>query len=166
MSDEIIKPKHPGGCPKGSKHKDRFELDEQRQNLAARSYALGLKLGQVAQILGVTEFTLRRRFQEQPEFYAKMKQARAEKILDIAENVYEMAISKEHSSITFNAAELFLKTQAGWHEAKPIPIENATTFQKVDMLQDSLNHIQNKIFDETDFQQLTESLAQDVDGED
>jgi hypothetical protein len=167
MADEIIKPKHPGGCPKGVKHKDRFDMDETKKNLAVRSYAIGLKISQVAQILGCSEYILRKACLEDQEFYYRMKMAKQEKTVAMAENVYMKGMGDGPGAI--GASIFWLRTQAGWTDAEPTPIQDATTYQKVDMLQGSLDHINDKLFSEGDFKQLADSIEskkQDVDGED
>lgn len=73
---------------------------------------------QLADVLGISTRTLRRRIIGDPLFSRLYKQGRAQMIHDVAEALVNAAIGGNVQACIF-----FLRTQAGWHDLDPRQVD-------------------------------------------
>lgn len=79
------------------------------------SYALGMKMQQLADCLGVSKRTLERRLKDQPEVAVALSNARRSRNEQVAQSLFLNATENNNVS-----AQIFwMKTQARWSELEP-----------------------------------------------
>jgi len=88
----------------------RIEIDPD-QIAQIEKLAAVLTMEQIADFLGFSERTLRRRFDEDPEVLAAYKRGKQRAVASVATNLIQQAQSGNTTAAIF-----YLKTQAGWRE--------------------------------------------------
>lgn len=76
---------------------------------------VGLNLQQIAQVLDVSDETIRKRMHESPEIALALKKGRAKAYANVAKTAYELATSGTEPAMTM----FWLKCQAKWREREP-----------------------------------------------
>lgn len=88
----------------------RIELDDEQIGQIEKLAAV-LTMEQIADFLGFSERTLRRRFGDDPKVLAAYKRGKQRAIAGVATNLIQQAQSGNTTAAIF-----YLKTQAGWRE--------------------------------------------------
>ena len=106
--------------------KPKIHIDlKQVESLAAN----GLTQEQIAAALGISESTLHKRKQENPEFTAAIKRGKAKGIALVTNKLMESIKGGNMTAMIF-----FLKTQAGWKEPasqEPVKDDLASALNKL-----------------------------------
>lgn len=97
----------------------RIEIDGD-QVAQIEKLAAVLTMEQIADFLGFSERTLRRRFHEDPEVLAAYKRGKQRAVAGVATNLIQQAQSGNTTAAIF-----YLKTQAGWRETNRTEITGA-----------------------------------------
>jgi predicted transcriptional regulator len=82
-----------------------------------RKLAAVLTMEQIADFLGISEQTLRRRFQDDPRVLEAYKKGKGEALAGVATNLIQQA--REGNT---TAAIFYLKTQGGWREKSEVDV--------------------------------------------
>lgn len=94
--------------------KPKLEIDLQK---VEQYSALGLSQEHIAQCLGISERTLRNRKKESSEFAEAIKRGKAKGIALVTSKLMEQVKEGNTTAMIF-----FLKTQAGWKEARAVEL--------------------------------------------
>jgi predicted transcriptional regulator len=94
----------------------RKDLTEE-QIAQVRKLAAVLTMEQIADFLGISEQTLRRRFQDDPRVLEAYKKGKGEALAGVATNLIQQA--REGNT---TAAIFYLKTQGGWREKSEVDV--------------------------------------------
>jgi hypothetical protein len=106
---------------KRGRGRPRIELGEEEIQQVEKLAAY-LNQAQIADVLGISERTLRDRIATDEAFFAAYKRGRARAIAEVAQSLINTA---RNGSVP--AAIFYLKTQAGWRDTSRVELEHSST---------------------------------------
>lgn len=98
------------------------EKNEDKSNMVRSLSGLGITQDQICSILGISRNTLTKYYEDE------LKVGKAQANSKVAENLFRIATSSTHGSVT--AAIFWLKCQAGWKDTNTIEVINADSDEK------------------------------------
>lgn len=98
--------------------KARIDLTPDDIKKIQRMAGLGLKVEQMAAVLGMSKKTFERRMKDTKGAADALEKGRAVAVMNVSETAYELATSRKHPIMTM----FWLKCQGRWKEVQPVEI--------------------------------------------